>query len=222
MKRRAAAALGVLLAAGVFMAFSKVDEGDSIDEQWMVDNSPRQVEGFKMLAGEENPDYSYKMAKVAYDTLEPYGIVAKVYVNEKTGESYDVVLIASKSKDSFHDPRVCFSVQGWALNTQWVDSVETETRGLAYMTITDMDGPTGRGKLAAFLYRGQGKFYKSTNELKIGMFIEQLKGGGNLDGVFYRIIPQHNNPDSDALLSDLKNFIAAYLDAANEASNGYF
>ena len=131
-------------------------------------------------------------------------------------------MIASRSKDSFHDPRVCFSVQGWALNTQWVDSVETETRGVAYMTVTNMDGPGGRGKLAAFLYRGQGKFYKSTNELKIGMFIEQLKGGGNLDGVFYRIIPQHNNPDADALLSDLKKFITAYLDAANEVSNGYF
>lgn len=90
------------------------------------------------------------------------------------------------------------------------------------MTITNMDGPTGRGKLAAFLYRGQGRFYKSTNELKIGMFVEQLKGGGDLDGVFYRIIPQHNNPDSEAMLSDLKKFVAAYLDAANDVSNGYF
>lgn len=222
MKKRVVAALGVLLAAGVFMAFSTSDKRDTIDEQWMIDNSPRQVGGFKMMAGSESDDYSYKMDEATYSELQPYGIVAKVYENPETGEAYDVVLIASKSKDSFHDPRVCFSAQGWSLNNQWSDSVETETRGVAYMTVTDMDGPQGRGRLAAFLYRGQGKFYKSTNELKLGMFLEQLKRGGNLDGVFYRIIPQHHKQDQSVMLRDMKEFIANYLDSANEASDGYF
>ena len=222
VKKRAVAALGMLLVAGVFMAFSASDDGDTIDEKWMIDNSPRQVGGFKMLSGAESDDYSYKMDETTYNELQPYGIVAKVYENPETGETYDVVLIASKSKDSFHDPRVCFSAQGWSLNNQWSDSVETETRGVAYMTVTDMDGPQGRGRLAAFLYRGQGKFYKSTNELKLGMFLAQLKGGGNLDGVFYRIIPQYNNPDQAEMLRDMKEFISNYLDTANEVSGGYF
>ena len=214
MKKRAVVAIGVICVAVVVFALTAVDAMSGKDEQWMIDNSPKQLEGFKMEP--------YKMDEVTYVTLEPYGIVARIYENTETGEKYDVVLIASKSKDSFHDPRVCFSAQGWSLNTQWSDSVETETRGVVYMTITNMDGPGGRGKLAAFLYRGQNKFYKSTNELKLGMFLEQLKGGKDLDGVFYRFIPNHNNPDAKQMETDMKRFIALFLDEAARVSDGFF
>lgn len=222
LRKRALVAIGLVLAAGVFIVVSAHSEPDPKTEDWMIANAPRSIPGFVMQGGVESSEYTYKMDERTYGELDPYGIVARVFENRETGEVYDTVLIASKSKDSFHDPRICFTAQGWTLANQWSESVETKTRGTAYMTVTVMDGPDGRNKLAAFLYRGQGKFYKSTSELKVGMFLEQLKGGGDLDGVFYRFIPMYESEDQMKVKNDLKKFIAEFLDAANESSQGYF
>ena len=222
MKTRALVAVVVILLAGFVIAFNKNDAPDTMDESEMIKISARDLDGYRMLGGAESPDYSYVMDELTYRTLEPYGIVARVFENEETGERYDVVLIASRSKDSFHDPRVCFSAQGWALTNQWSDEIQTETRGRLSVTIALMDGLQGKGKVAAFLYRGQGRFYGSTKELKLGMFLEQMKGGSDLDGAFYRFIPLHSNPNDLELLDDLKRFIAVYLDESNRASGGKF
>ncbi|MCH7945574.1 MAG: exosortase-associated EpsI family protein [Armatimonadetes bacterium] len=222
MKTRALVAVVVILLAGLSIALTKKDIPDTMDESDMLEISARDLDGYRMVRSVENPDYSYMMDEVTYRTLEPYGIVARVFENEQTGERYDVVLIASRSKDSFHDPRICFYAQGWALTKQWLDKIPTETRGELPVTIALMDGPGGTGKLAAFLYKGPGRFYGSTKELKLGMFLEQMKGGSNLDGAFYRFIPLHNNPDDQEMLDDLKRFIGAYMDESNRSSGGKF
>lgn len=222
MKTRALVAVVVILLAGLSIALTKKDIPDTMDESDMLEISARDLDGYRMVGSVENPDYSYRMDEVTYRTLEPYGIVARVFENEQTGERYDVVLIASRSKDSFHDPRVCFSAQGWALTNQWMDTVKTETRGDLPVTIALMDGLSGKGKMAAFLYKGPGRFYGSTKELKLGMFLEQMKGGADLDGAFYRFIPMHTNPNQTEMLEDLKRFIAQYMDESNRASGGKF
>ena len=222
MKARALVAVVVILIAGLTIAFSKKAVPDTIDESEMLKISARDLNGYRMLGSMENPDYSYMMDEVTYSTLEPYGIVARVFESEQTNEKYDVVLIASRSKDSFHDPRVCFSAQGWALTNQWTDQIRTETRGELQVTIALMDGLRGKGKMAAFLYKGPTRFYGSTKELKLGMFIEQMKGGSDLDGAFYRFIPLHDDPDSQNMLDDLKRFIALYMDESNRVSGGKF
>ena len=222
LKKRAVIAVLLLLAGAGAIAFTKRSIGEPKTEAWMLQNTPKQFGSYRMHASADSRDYSYKLDDVTYRTLDPYGIVARVYESSETGESYDTVVVASRSKDSFHDPRVCFSAQGWAISNQWADSVQTKTRGKVPVTLVVMDGPGGKNKLAAFVYKGQGKFYASTQRLKLAMFIEQLTGGHNLDGVFYRIIPQNASPDDKDQTTKLKRFIGEYLDAADETSHGYF
>jgi hypothetical protein len=222
LRKRAIVAVAVLLAAGAAIAFTKKPVGDPKTEDWMLKNTPQQFAGYTMLGGAESPLYTYKMDDITYKTLEPYGIVARLYENLEKRQSFDVVIIASRSKDSFHDPRVCFSAQGWALANQWLDTIPTKTRGNVPVTITLMDGPDGRNKVAAFIYKGPGGFYGNTQRLKTAMFIETFTGGTDLDGVFYRFIPNYEIKDQTQLTRELKAFIAEYLDAANAASDGYF
>ncbi len=222
LRKRSLVVIALVVAGGAFIVLSAKNAADPKTEDWMLQNAPRNIKGFKMLGGVESSEFSYKMDERTYKELDPYGIVARLFENAETGEKYDTVVIASRSKDSFHDPRICFTAQGWTLNNQWSESVETKTRGSIYMTVTVMDGPDGQNRIAAFLYRGQGKFYESTNDLKKGMFLEQLLGGNDLDGVFYRFIPLHDSPDQMKVKNDMKKFIADFIDEANTVSKGYF
>lgn len=219
LKKRATVAVAVLLVSGFLIAFTTRSPGEPKTEQWMLENSPTEFGDYTMYASDENPLYSYKMDERTYSLLGPFGIVARVFTSKTTGASYDAVLIASRSKDSFHDPRICFSAQGWAIADQREESVTTKTRGVIPVTIVIMDGPDGRNKLAAFLYKGPGGYYSNTQRVKWAMFFEQLWGGDELDGVFYRIIP--NTEEKDAA-EKLKVFVAEFVDAANGASGGYF
>ncbi len=222
LKRRAIVAVAVLAVAGIAIAFTKKSSGSAKTEEWMLKTLPMSFGDNLATSSAENPLYSYYMDDVTYQTLDPYGIVARVYINEKTNEEYDTVVVASQSKDSFHDPRVCFSAQGWSISNQWVETVQTKTRGEIPVTLVVMDGPDSRNRVAAFLYKGPGGFYGSTQRLKVAMFIEQLKGGSNLDGVFYRFIPRKFDPNDRTITTKVKRFVAEFVDAANEASDGYF
>ena len=188
----------------------------------MLENSPTELEGYSMRGGPDSPLYSYKMDPLTYNVLEPYGIVARIYEDKVSGQQYDVVIVASRSKESFHDPRVCFSSQGWALSNQWVDKVTTKSRGDVAVTIAVMDGTDTKDQIAAYLYKGPEGFYANTQRLKMAMLFEQLRGGKNLDGVFYRVIPLKRQPDQIHQINDMKRFIGQYLDEANESSNGFF
>lgn len=228
LKKRSLIVVCLILVTGLVIAFSNPELGEPKTEQWMIDNSVRdEFDGYVMINGTDGPDITYAMDELTYNTLDPYGIVSRVFTNSETGEQYDVVLIASQSKDSFHDPRVCFSSQGWALSNQWGDTVKTKTRGDVPMTIALMDGDGGVNRLAAFLYKGSsGTFYGSTKRLKLAMFLEQLKGGNDLDGVFFRFIPQHSigptKEEQEQAIRDMKEFIAKYLDKSGDISGDYF
>jgi hypothetical protein len=222
LKKRAVVAVVILLAGATAIAVMKKAAGEPKDEAWMQAHLPKQFGSYRMHASADSREYSYKLDEVTYRTLEPYGIVARIFESSQTGESYDAVVIASRSKDSFHDPRVCFSAQGWAISNQWIETVQTKTRGAVPITLVVMDGPDGRNKLAAFIYKGQGNFYANTQRLKFAMVVETLFGGSDLDGAFYRFIPMNLSETDPDRTTKLKRFIIEYLDAANEASGGYF
>lgn len=222
LKARAIFVSVLLVGAGGAVALYRPAPIDPKSEEWIEKTSPTKVQGFTMIKSAENPLTSYKMSETTYDVLEPYGIVARIFDDDTSDQQYDVVLVASRSKESFHDPRVCFSAQGWSLANQWVDKVETETRGTVPITIAIMDGPEQQGQIAAYLYRGSGEFYANTQRLKFAMLIQQLKGGRDLDGAFYRFIPLVKKSDQLQQINDLKQFIRLYLDEANRVSEGYF
>lgn len=192
----------------------------TMTEQQVIDLTPKKVMGVQYTRGSEE-GMSYRMGKSSYDLLKPFGIVPRVF--EIGDDRFDAVVIASRSKDSFHDPRVCFSGQGW--NIERFDPVvlETETRGKIPAMLIQTFSDQKRRQLAAFLYKGPGGFYGSTQSLKWAFLGEQLRMGNNLDGVFYRFIPTY----ADEKLSDeeqrarLLKFMAAFMDEANRSSNGY-
>lgn len=217
LKSRALIFAGVMAAVGTFNIWTgTAATGPGKTESWMESMSPERVDGMAFMRSERNPRQSYRMDDRTYSLLAPYGIVARLYSD--AARSYDVVLIASRSRASFHDPRVCFSGQGWTLVEQTTETVQTKTRGKVPVTLTRMDGRTQRGALAAFLYRGPSGFHASTVGLKWDMFMQRLLNRPDTDGVFYRFIPQSQNVTKEELLA----FIATYLDAANESSKGYF
>ncbi len=220
LKKRAYVFGFILLAVGVTLstlAAMRPPDKFKKDEKWMESLAPDTVAGMEYTRSADNPEQSYKMDFVTYDLLKPYGIVSRVYKDRD--HAFDVVLIASKSKASFHDPRICFTGQGWTLSKQEQQVAESKTRGHIPVSIVTMTGKTesDRNKVAAYFYQGPDGYVAGTNEVKWSIFVAEFMGRENLDGVFYRVIPLF-----DAKPEEVLAFIGQYIDAANASSHGYF
>jgi len=216
LKKRTYFFAALLIVAGAFnfVTYSRAERPDK-DEAWMEARAPEKIGEMTYARDPKNPNQSYKMNQMTYDVLVPFGIVSRVYSDNNSG--YDVVLIASESRASFHDPRICFSAQNWTLVEQKSVDVQTRTRGVVPITITKMDGPK-RGQLAAFFYRGPSGFHATTIAVKLDMFTQRLLNREDIEGVFYRFIPTKE----DCTEEELKAFIVEYLESSKESSEGYF
>lgn len=203
-----------LAAVGVKSTAIKVPP-EHKNEEWMVANSPRQIGAYQYEPGRDNPEVSYKMDEGTYDTLKPWGIVARRFRGDD--KVFDAVLIASESKDSFHDPRVCFTAQQFNIDKETVDMVQTQTRGTIPVTLAEMSSKEGK-TLTVFFYRGPGGFYPTTQDLKKNMFIHQCKTMEDPQGVFYRFIAMYPGANK----ADLFKFIGEFLDKSGETSGGFF
>jgi hypothetical protein len=204
----------LLFAAWVYMT-PKPGVVPGQTEDWMEKIAPAKVAGYTFIAGSQDPQCTYKADKMVYDTLVPtVGILARVY--ESRGQKYDVNLIASRDRGSFHDPRVCFTAQNYAIQEEKEITIPTKERGLIKATFAKMKGPEG-DTAAVYFYKGPKGFYSNTSSLKIAMLMEQFTGKTDIDGVFYRFIPM-GDIDSERLV----RFIAEYMDAAGKESKGYF
>lgn len=213
--RRRTYGIGIaLLVFGGVIALAPKVKSDPKTEKWMIERAPTEFGDYKVVD-------SYTMDKMVYDTLKPYGIVSRVYGNKD--KRFDVVLIASRSKDSFHDPKWCFTAQKWNIDKQEVFPLKSDARGDIKVTMVTMnDGNLARNKLAAFFYRGPDGFYATTNDIKWGMLKSELLAevfrDKELDGVYYRVIPVYEGATREELLE----FINEYLTAAKASSGGYF
>lgn len=206
---------GIVLVAGLIITLLPKPEPDKKTEDWMEQHLPYKVGNYTFLPANPGAQQSYRMEQRTYDILKPFGIVCRRYAGGRF--VYDAVVIASQSDDSFHDPRVCFSAQGWELGPMEEVPIETKTHGTIKATMTTMSGKE-RNKIAAFVYKTDKGFHASTSEVKWAMLFESMKGGRKLNGVFYRFIPEY----SGATKEQLAKFIGEYLDAAAATSNGYF
>jgi hypothetical protein len=207
----------VFAIAGAWFTFGTKIRDDKKTEDQLIEWAPTRVAGMDFVPGPDDPRVSGRQPEVVYNTLKPFGIVQRMYSDGKT--EYDAVVIASRSKDSFHDPRVCFSAQGWTIEKFDPSFVATKSRGNVPITMIQMSSDRARHKMAAFFYKGPGgKFYGTTQTFKMSLFTEILKLGQDIDGVFYRFIPVSGDPTEE----QFKQFIADYLDAAKVSSNEYF
>lgn len=158
---------------------------------------------------------SYKMDQSNYDILKPFGIVARTFSDGP--EKYDVVVIASRSKESFHDPQVCLKAQGWALSNQREDKIVTKSRGEVPITLFDMELKDQKLTAMYFLKTTQG-YYADMSKLKWDMFKYKMKNIGKDDeGSFVRIMPM--GPSN---VDKMKKFAAEWLDTAVGTSKNYY
>ena len=140
-----------------------------------------------------NPAQSYRMNDITYKMLAPFGIVARQYTT-RDGKVFDVVLIASESRASFHDPRICFSGSGWTIADQRTAEVQTRTRGTVPVMIVTMENGQKRDQMAAFFYRGPSGFQASTRGLKWDMFVKRLFNNPDVEGVSIGSSPSTRTP----------------------------
>lgn len=217
---------GLFAAVGVAYLMGRGEPPPAKTEKEMIALLPVKVANMPYDKNSEDPDVSYKMDETTYKVLRPFGIVAREYW--KGARRFDVVVIASRSKDSFHDPRVCFSAQGWTIEQFFDQTVRTKNRGIVPVRIISISKEKSDSSFAVFLYKApNGKFYSNTLKFKLGLWtgrFEDLLTGkikeeaSSLDGVFYRFMPKYPN----ASIDELKWFVSQYLDEAYKSSNGYF
>lgn len=207
-----------LIALGVYLNLSPKSNVKPIAESWVEDHTPKIVGDMHAVPGKEGDRFTYKMDQRTYDLLMPEGICARVFTNGR--ESYDAVVIASRTKESFHDPKQCFSAQDWDLmDGEKYLTIHTKTRGDIPATIVQMRGKQSANTFAVYFYKGPGGFKGSNKAIKTAMFWEQLlHGDEKLDGAFFRFIPNFEGATKEQLL----RFVADYMDEAGRTSNNYF
>ena len=213
LKSRIVGLVALFVVAGIatqLMAYQGRDA--SKNEKWLEGVTATSIPGYELQHSPENPNVSYRMDKMTYDTLNPYGIVARVFNSPQA--SVDTVIIASQADDSFHDPRQCFTSQFWELQDQQTILIDTQTRGKIPATIVNLKG-RDRNSIAVFCYKGPGGFFASTMGLKFDMLKYQLTSAQSADGVFYRFIAQGTTNRTQLL-----KFIGEYMDESNRASKG--
>lgn len=211
-----AIALVAMLAAGVWANFFAVLSGyerptENELETWV----PRQVGDYKMIAGDEDPNQSYKMDELTYEILNPFGIVARVLDNGQ--QRFDVVIIAGDNADSFHDQRACFRGQGWEIKDAKDVMIETEERGEIPFVLIDIKRQDGMESKAAYAFQGPSKeIYADDFRMWQDFMISELTSGVPKPGYFYRFIPM----SQDVTEEELREFIALYMDEAYRYSDG--
>jgi hypothetical protein len=182
-------------------------------EAWLEDAVPASIGGYEFLPGETNPKQTYKMEKLVYDTLNPRGIVARIYSNGT--RQFDVVVVNSDNGDSFHDPRVCFQFQGSSLENERNENV-TLSDGTAVPVKFVETVYNGEKRLAAYTYKGPDGYSAEPLRLLFDIFRAELATGKVQEGTFYRIVALSPLTESE----DLKVFTRELLSASREQTNG--
>lgn len=204
----------VFLATGATLNFAPRPKQHDMTETQVADMLPLKVKHFdaELAKGEY---CSYKMDQSNYDILKPWGIVARTFTDGP--EKYDVVVIASRSKESFHDPQVCLTAQGWELSNQRIETMHTETRGDVPITLFEMKNGNDKRTAMYFLKTTQG-YYADMSKLKLDMFKYKVKNFGKDDeGAFIRIMPMGPSDEKKMV-----KFAAQWLDEAVKTSKNYY
>ncbi len=207
----------ILILAGLAITLIPTAQEKPITQQWLDRNAPMHVGNYRMIPSPQNPWESYRMPHIVYDYLKPDGMLARVYQNDH-GKRYDVVLVVSRSKSSFHDPEVCFSSQGWVIKSTKQEQITTKNLGVIPITVVKMSSESEKDQLAAFFYKGPNGYYDGTGAFKWGLLRDDLFHSKEPEGVFFRFIPNFPGEDS----TQLKKFMVKYIEAAHQTSNGFF
>ena len=182
-----------LVPAAFYTTYSRAQPHVQRNEAWVESRVPTEVAGYTFLPSTDDPLVSYKMDETTYRELEPLGIVAQVYEDNKAAQ-YEVVVIAGDRMANFHDQRVCFVAQGWNLTKNDIGKLSTSTFGdvpVLDLTVTK----DGRGQRPAlFMWRSSRQFTNDRKVAKSDFFLDGLLGKPNMVG--YRWIFRRRADDS--------------------------
>lgn len=218
LQRRTIGLALALLAAGIVIQAVPRPKLSDKTEAWMETKAPLKVGDyiFTPVPGSPKPNQSYEVDERTYEELTPFGIVDRVYVKDNN-DGFDVLLIASNKKTSFHDNRICFTSQGFQITEQKGVNIQTD-RGLVPVTFLTMQHNEYGTRRAVMFYKGpHGKFFPLPQPLALSMFWEEFRLGTDLDSVFYRIMPKDDCTDEQLI-----EFTKEYLKASNASSGGFF
>jgi hypothetical protein len=205
--------IAFLLAGTALSLTPKVKQVDRTEEE-VAKVLPVKVGRFDAVMG-QGETCSYTMDKSTYDVLKPWGIVARVFADGN--EQYDVVAIVSRSKESFHDPQICFTAQGWNLTNQRHDVLKTKTRGDVPITLVDMENG-GVRTVAMYFFKTTQGYFGDMSKVKMSMLTYKLTHFMKDDeGAFIRVIPK-----GVVDVPRMKIFVADWVDEAGKVSAGYY
>lgn len=210
--------LAVALMVAGALSFFHLSQAATVrkDEAFMEQHAPGDIPGYSYEPGQDGGmRYTYKMDEGTYKTLHPFGIVAKRFSN--SDGVFDAVLISSDSHESFHDPKICFSAQGWTFGDMREENIDIPGRGSIPFTVVQMHGPENNS-VAAYCYKGPNGFVANPKHLQLDMFKEVLFGKKPMDSTFYRFMPATDNVG----FPELKKFIQAYMSVAPKESGDYY
>jgi hypothetical protein len=166
---------------------------------------PKVIQGLHMIPSATNPEQSYRMPESTYDSLQPLGIVSRVFEGGK--KRFDAVLIAGDNADAFHDQRACFTAQDWTVLEEKVVTVDLD-RGAAEAVQIEVERE-GQKALALFAFRGpSGKVGADFQAMWLDFLWSEVKTGRVQEGQFFRVIALHPHSTED----ELRGFAAEFID----------
>jgi hypothetical protein len=182
----------------------------------MEKSAPTAIGKFVFEENKETPGKSYKMDDRSYELLQPFGIVPRRYSDgDKT---FEVLLISSNTKESFHDQDVCFPGQGMTPIGDKVHRIEMEGRGVVPVVVSKYK----KGEntiISAYIYRGPGGYHESPQGLAWAMLMNALTFARESNNSnFYRFMPLF----PDATDEETLDFITKYMAEAAKTSNGFY
>ena len=214
MKKTLWVLAGLMTSIGLAYNFAPRPSEKTMTEEQVGAMLPMKVGKFTPML-KKGETVSYQMDKASYDILKPWGICARVFTSGN--EAYDMVAIASNSKESFHDPQICFKAQGWNLTNQRDDVIKTKTRGDVPVTLVDME-QRGDKRVAMYFFKLTKGYYGNMGLVKKDMLVHLFTHLGQKDeGAFLRVIPT-----GIVDVEKMKLFAADWVDEAGKTSNGYY
>jgi hypothetical protein len=207
-------ALAAIFAAfGIAMAFRPAATEIHRTEEWLLNGTPLSVDGYTAQPGPDGTTQTYRMPEDTYKLLQPFGIMTRIY-----GEGlrhFDVVVIASNTRNSFHNPEHCFPGQFWTISDEHTVNIATRSRGTVPVTV--MRASQGdRNVYAAFCFKGPKGLVASQSELYMQWSLASFLSGQPQEGAFYRFMALENDTTADQLIK----FAGDYLDRVHETSRG--
>ncbi len=207
--------MAVFVVVGFGGIFLPVTHYEAKEEAWMESVIARDVPGFTYLA-------DVKMGDIAYQVLQPFGIVGRRYIG-RDGRAYEITVIAGNSRKSFHDPQICFSAQNWELEDPSLVMVDIPAMGGEVpATVIGLKGTAQRGTTMYFYKTALGLYHDSFY-VPFAIAIAKLAMKEEVDTQFYRfIVTPAGKEGLDADIEALEAFAQATLSETAKSKGGEY